>query len=83
MQISPKVRAVLTGVASAVSLFGTLLAAGTIANLPVWVGAVVAVLGTVFAALGIVPTGVGGVQVGVLNPSVEGATTPPVREVPR
>jgi hypothetical protein len=69
-RLSPAVRNVLTVIATIVTAVGALLASGTIADVPEWVGVGITVLGTIFAALGIVPSQVGGTQQGVVNPSV-------------
>jgi hypothetical protein len=74
MNLSPTVRWLLGGVAAGVSALGALLAAGTIADAPEWLGVVVAVGGATLAALGIVPPQTGGTQQGVVNP---GLTQPP------
>lgn len=70
MNISPAARAVLSVIATVVAAVGALLASGTIADVPEWVGVAVTVIGTIFAALGIVPSQVGGTQRGVVNPDV-------------
>jgi hypothetical protein len=68
MQLSPKVRSVLTVVAALLAVAAVVLPAVT--GVPVAVGAVVAALLTALAGLGIVPPQVGGTQLGVANPSV-------------
>lgn len=71
MNLRPAVRTVLTIVATAVAAVGSLLASGSIADVPEWVGVAVTVVGTIFAGIGIVPFQVGGTQKGVVNPTIK------------
>lgn len=70
MNLSPTARTALTVVSTAVAAVGALLASGSLADAPEWVGVAITVLGTVFAGLGIVPSQVGGTQQGIVNPTV-------------
>ena len=79
MNLNPTLRWLLTGLAAAVTALGGLIAAGTITDLPSWVGVVVSVLSATLAALNIVPPQTGGTQQGVVNPAV---TEPPAMEPP-
>jgi hypothetical protein len=78
LNLSPTVRWLLTGLAAGVTALGGLVAAGTITDLPEWVGIAVAILGAVFSALGLVPPQTGGTQQGVVQPSI---TEPPPADV--
>jgi hypothetical protein len=78
VNLSPTVRWVLTGLAAGVTALGGLVAAGTITDLPEWVGITVAILGAIFSALGLVPPQTGGTQQGVVQPSI---TEPPPADV--
>jgi hypothetical protein len=68
MQLSPKVRSVLTVIATILAVIAAVLPAVT--GVPVVVGAVIAAVLTALAGFGIVPPQVGGVQVGVVDPSI-------------
>lgn len=72
MNLSPTLRWLLGGVATAVTALGGLIASDEVlaSALPRWVGVVIAVLSAVFAFLNVVPPQVGGTQQGVVNPSV-------------
>lgn len=78
MQLSPKVRAVLTVVAGVLAAVAVVLPA--ITGVPVAVGAVIAAVLAVLAGLGIVPPQTGGTQVGVASPTV---VQPPQADVVR
>ena len=66
MNLSPSLRAVLTGAAAVV----TFLAASDPFGLPPIVQGVIAVLAVLFGALGLVPPQTGGTQRGVVSPSL-------------
>lgn len=76
MQLSPKVRSVLTVIATILSVVAVILPALT--GVPVVVGAVVAAVLTALAGFGIVPPQTGGTQVGVASPAV---IEPPAADV--
>ena len=79
MNLSPTVRWLLTALATAVTTFGGLIAAGEVTDLPSWVGIALAVVSAVLGTLNVVPPQVGGTQQGVVNPSI---TEPPRADVP-
>ena len=70
MTLTPTVRTILTVLATALSVFGGLIAAGEVTDLPSWVGIVIASASAILAALGITPPQAGGVQQSVSNPRV-------------
>ena len=76
MQLSPKVRSVLTVIATILSVAAVVLP--TVTGVPVAVGAVVAAILTALAGFGIVPPQTGGTQVGVTSPAV---VEPPAADV--
>lgn len=81
MQLSPKVRSILTVVATVLAVAAAVIP--TVTGVPVVVGAIIAAVLTALAGFGIVPPQVGGTQVGVANPSVVEPPAADVAEAPR
>lgn len=76
MKLSPLVRALLTALMAGLAAASVLLP--TLGDTPAWVGVLIGVVAAVLGALGITPPQMGGMQHGVVSPSLH---EPPAADI--